>query len=465
MRSRLLIVIMFSLLFTSSSKAEIKQDTLAWQDFMNIVKKNHPVTQKAKLQLELAKARRTQALGGFDPKLGVNYDRKLFDGTEYYAFLTPEVKLPLWFGAELKASFTDASGAYINPENKVPKEGLSYAGISIPVGKGLLMDRRRAGWKQAAIFERASENEQAAILNNLFMEAGESYVNWENKYRIYKTYENTAALAKVRLEAVKVGYMGGDRPAIDTMEAISQLQQRELQLQQSNLEVISALYDLSTYLWLNNTEVVDPGKLNVIPQSAFKLPVITETGIENNPKLKSYDFKLQNLEVERRLKAQSLLPELNLQLGLLNNGRSALSNINPNYWNNNNKIGLQFSIPLTLSTARGELAEAKIKIRETELEQSVVRAELNNKVKQGFAAIKNINGQLKLLKQLYQANKQLLQGEEIRFKLGESSLFLVNARESKLLEVYEKLIETEAKLRKAELKLSWLTGSLIEYLR
>jgi outer membrane protein TolC len=169
--------------------------------------------------------------------------------------------------------------------------------------------------------------------------------------------------------------------------------------------------------------------------------------------------------VERRLKFQSLLPEFNLQLGLLNSGRSALSNINSNYWNNNNKVGLQFSIPLTLSTARGELAEAKIKIRETELEQSVVRVELDNKVKQSLAAIKNTSYQVELLKQLYQANKQLLQGEETRFKLGESSLFLVNARESKLLEVYEKLIETEAKLRKAEIKLNWLTGSLTEYLK
>ena len=461
MTNRFLVAMVLTLLFFSS-KAEIKQDTLSWQDFINIVKKNHPVTQKAKLQLELAKARRTQALGGFDPKLSVNYDRKLFDGTEYYTFLTPEVKLPLWFGAELKASFTDASGAYLNPESKVPKEGLSYAGISIPLGKGLLIDRRRASWKQAAVFERSSENEQAAILNNLFMDASESYIIWENKYRIYKTYENTVTLARVRLEAVKKGYTGGDRPAIDTIEATSQLQQRELQLQQSNLDVISALYDLSTYLWLNSTEAVDPDKLNLVPQIAFTLPVNTEAGIENNPKLKSYDFKLQQLNIERRLKSESLRPELNLQLGLLNNGKSALSNINPTYWNNNNKIGFQFSFPLTLSLARGELAEAKIKIKETELEQSVVRVELDNKVKQGLATINNIGSQLKILKQLYQANKQLLLGEETRFKLGESSLFLVNARESKLLEVYEKLIETETKLRKAELKLSWLKGGLAE---
>ena len=464
MGNKLLLAIILSLLF-SSSNAQVMQDTLSWRDFINIVKKNHPVAARAKLQMELARARRTQALGGFDPKLSFDYDRKLFDGTEYYTFLTPEVKLPLWFGAELKANYSTASGAFINPENKLPKDGLSYAGLSVPLGKGLLMDRRRAAWRQAAIFERASANEQAAILNNLFMEATESYVNWENEYRVYKTFEGTVSLARARFEAVKRGFLGGDRPSIDTVEAASQLQQRELQLQQSRLEVIAALYDLSTHLWLSNTEAVDPDKLNLVPLGAFNLPALANAAIANNPKLRSYDFKLQQLEVERRLKVQSLLPELNLQLGLLNNGRSALSNLNSNYWNDNNKIGFQFSIPLTLSTARGELAEARIKIRDTEFEQSLVRVELDNKLKQSFASINNIESQLQTLKQFYEANKQLLQGEEMRFKLGESSLFLVNARESKLLEVYEKLIETEAKFKKEQLKLLWLNGSLVEALK
>lgn len=463
MRNKFLSALVLSLMFTSPAAA-VTPDTLSWSGFINIIRKNHPVMQRAKLQLDLARAKKTQALGAFDPKLSMDFDRKLFDGTEYYTFLTPGVKLPLWFGAELKASFSDASGAYINPENKVPKEGLSYAGLSIPLGKGLLMDKRRAGWKQALIFEQASENERVAILNNLFMEAGESYINWHNKYRLYKTFESTVELAKVRLDAVKKGYKGGDRPLIDTIEAASQLQQREIQLKLSKLEMITSLYHLSTYLWLDNAEAVDPEKLSIVPQATFILPVAGTT-IQNNPKLRSYDFKLRQLQVERRLKAESLRPELNLQLGLLNNGRSVLSNINPAYWNNNNKVGLQFSFPLTFSTARAELAEAKIKIRETELEQSLAQVELENKLKQTQAAIKNLNEQVLLLQQSYAANEQLLRGEETRFKLGESSLFLVNARESKLLEVNEKLIETEAKLKKAELKLIWMSGALPETVR
>ena len=459
MRSRIVLA-MFLAFCITESQASASPDTLTWEGFVNIIRKNHPVTQKAKLQIELAKARRTQAWGGFDPKLGIDYNRKLFDGTEYYTFLTPEVKLPLWFGAELKASYTEASGAFINPENKVPKEGLSFAGVSIPLGKGLLMDRRRASWRQATIFERASENEQIAILNNLLLEAGESYINWQNSYKIFKTYEGSVSLARVRLEAVKRTFKGGDRPAIDTIEALSVVQQRELQLQQAKLELTTALYDLAVFLWLENNTPVDPDKLAIVPGNGINLPVVALADIQNNPKLRSYDFKLQSLTIERRLKAESLRPELNLQAGILNSGRNGLRNLNANYWNNNNKIGLQFSFPLTFATARGELAEAKIKIRETELEQFVVKSELENKARQNLGAIVSYNGQLKLLRQNYNASEQLLRGEEIRFKLGESSLFLINSRESKLLELNEKLAETEAKLKKAELKSFWLNGTL-----
>ena len=448
------------LFFSGKGIAQELKDSLSWDAFLSIVKKNHPVTAQAKLLNDLARARKTQAWGGFDPKAGLNFDRKIYDGTEYYSFLTPEIKLPLWFGMELKANYTEAEGAYINPENKVPKEGLSYAGLEIPLGKGLIADKRRAALRQARIFEQASQNEQINLMNNLFMEAGESYINWQNKFQVVITYTNALSLAKVRYKAVKDGFLGGDKPAIDTVEALTQVQQREQQLQQAQLDVQQALYDLSTYLWLDNATPVDPDKLNIVPSQAIEIQGSPDADISNNPKLQSYSFKLRDLEIERRLKAQNLLPEFGLQLGLLNKGRSPLRNVNADYWNNNNKVGLRFSLPLTLSTARGELAEAKVKILDTQIEQDLTRNSIQAKYRQNSAELINLRSQLQLLKQTFGANEQLLRGEEMRFRVGESSLFLVNSRETKLLELREKVINTEAKIQKAKLKALWLSGEL-----
>lgn len=438
--------------------------TLTFPDFINIVKKNHPITQQAKLVVDLARAKKKQALGGFDPKLEAEFDRKFYDGTEYYSFLTPQIKLPLWYGIELKGSYSEAEGAFLNPENKLPKEGLSYAGLSFQLGKGLLMDSRRAGFKQATIFEQASENERIKILNDLFQDAGENYINWRNKYLNAKVYDEALSLAKIRFDAVKNGFLGGDKPAIDTVEALVNVQQREVQWQQAQLELQQAKYSLSTFMWLASNLPVDAEKLNIQPGDDVAIPLSPQVDISNNPKLLSYGFKISDLNIERRLKAESLKPELGLTLGLLNQGRVPLRNINPTYWNENNKVNVRFSFPLTFSKARGDLAEAKIKIKQTELERSLVENDLNNKINQNSSELTSLQSQLTTLNQTYKASEQLLKGEEMRFKLGESSLFLVNSRESKLIEVKEKLLAVEAKLKKAQLKVLWLNGLLFKLL-
>ncbi|OAQ41843.1 hypothetical protein A5893_01625 [Pedobacter psychrophilus] len=448
------------MIFVSIANAQSLQDTLTYTNFLSIVKQFHPVVQQANLLNNLARAKRTKALGGFDPKFEAGFDQKYFDGTEYYTFLTPQLKLPLWYGIELKGSYSQAEGAYINPENKIPTEGLGFAGISFELGKGLLMDERRAAIQQAAIFTQSTTNEQIRILNDLFLDAGSQYIDWQNKYKIIKVYEDALELAKVRFEAVKIGYQNGDKPAIDTVEAILIVKQRETSLQQANLEWQSSKFMLSNYLWLANNQAVDPNKLTILPQDTLVFPVVINNAIENNPKFLSYDFKLRDLNVERRLKAEELKPQLNLQLGVLNQGTSLLRNINSNYWQNNNKVNIGFSFPLTFAKARGDLAETKIKIRQTELERDFFGIELQNKIRQNNFEILTLQNQLIILNQTYLSSLQLLRGEELKFKLGESSLFLINSRESKLIEVKEKTLNTELKLEKSKIKSLWLSGTL-----
>lgn len=459
---RKLVVVSF-LVFVSilSSNAQQKTDTLSWSQFKEIIKAYHPIALQANLLDNLAKARLKQAWGNFDPKLSTNFDRKIYSGTNYYQFLTPEVKVPLWYGLELKGNYSEAEGSFVSPENRLPTEGLSFVGLNMSLGKGLLMDKRRAAVKQANIFRESSENEQLLITNNLILDAGEAYLNWQNSYQIFLIFEQVLKLNEVRFKAVKESVEGGDRPAIDTVEAITQIQQRQIQLQQAKLNLQNALFDLGSFMWLPENQPVDVEKLNILPQlQQLEIPQTLNPTIINNPKLLSYGFKLRDLEIERKLKAESLRPTLDLQLGILNSGQNGFRNFNNSYWQNNNKVGLQFSFPLTFSTARGDLAEAKLKIRDTQYEQSLVQNDLQVKFNQNKAEGFTLQAQLTTIKQSVEANRRLVEGEEMRFKFGDSSLFLINARESKLIEAQEKLIETENKIRKNKLKAEWILGGL-----
>jgi outer membrane protein TolC len=54
----------------------------------------------------------------------------------------------------------------------------------------------------------------------------------------------------------------------------------------------------------------------------------------------------------------------------------------------------------------------------------------------------------------------LLDGENSRFDNGESSLFLVNARENRYLDAQIKLRELQSKYFKTEAALKWAVGNI-----
>jgi outer membrane protein TolC len=57
----------------------------------------------------------------------------------------------------------------------------------------------------------------------------------------------------------------------------------------------------------------------------------------------------------------------------------------------------------------------------------------------------------------YQA---LLRSEEIKFAQGEGSLFMINTRETKLLELVQKQVELTLKWYKAKYSVEWSAGLL-----
>ena len=113
------------------------QDTLLlnFREYLGYVKKYHPIARQAELQIGVGQANLMKARGGFDPKLEVDYERKEFKGTEYYDRLNATFKVPTWFGIELKGNFEQNEGAFLNPAETVPTEGLYSAGVSVPVAQ------------------------------------------------------------------------------------------------------------------------------------------------------------------------------------------------------------------------------------------------------------------------------------------------------------------------------------------
>ena len=462
---KLILLLFIDLLLLSSLSGQEK--ILNLDEYLALVKRYHPISLQANLNKEKAFFVRLQAIGGFDPKLEIMRDQKVFNGQTYYDYLVPEVKLPLWYGIDLNGSYTSYNGEFVNPENKVPENGLSFLGLSFPLGKGLLIDERRAALKQASIYQNIAANEQQQMLNDLFVNAANTYIQWLNTWMNTKVYEQAVTLAQIRLNGTKQLLQNGDRPAIDTLEAVILLQTRQQKLVEYRTQLLNKKNDLAAYLWLDQLTPTDPSKIDAVPDEGV-LSLILPDSLLNaeaaviaaaNPEVRNYGFKIAQLEVERRLKLEDIKPTLNFNLGVLNSGRQPFNNLNTNWLQNNQKFGFTFSMPLTFTKQRAAYGLAKIKIKEAKYEQldktNLVAVKWNNYRNE----LNNLEMQVKIHKEMVKNNSALLAGEEIKFKMGESSLFLLNTREQKLLETQEKLNEVSAKRISSIVYLRWISNN------
>jgi outer membrane protein TolC len=154
------------------------------------------------------------------------------------------------------------------------------------------------------------------------------------------------------------------------------------------------------------------------------------------------------LEVERKLKANSLLPKVDV-------GYHYLSE--PNYWNdtnfNNYKVGVNFSYPLFLRKERGGLQLAKFKIQDTQYDLDLERVQLKNKINAQQTEINSLERQRKLIADLVKDYNTMLNSEERLFSFGESSIFLINSRENNLVssQLSELSLENRYLISNAEL--------------
>ena len=412
---------------------------LNYNEFLGYVKKYHPLVKSAQLEINMAQANLMMARGGFDPKIEADFDQKQFKGKEYYSVFNSSFKIPTWYGIEVKAGFDNSEGIFVNPENSLPNQGLTSLGITVPVGQGLFINQRMADLRKAKIQIRLSQAERKLQAIEVLYNASLAYFNWKRNHSEVQLYSNYLDNASVRYKGILTLIKNGDKPAIDSVEAGIVVKTRRWNLEESKLKLAKSKLELSNYLWSDNTiplelqdDVLPENKLELTIGETLKInKLIPDTiSIENHPKINSLENKLAILEVDRKLKANSLLPKMDV-------GYHYLSE--PNYWNdtnfNNYKIGVNFKFPLFLRKERGSLQLAKFKIQDTKLTLDLERIQLKNKITAQQTEIKSIEKQLQLISSLVSGNGQMLQSEERLFSLGESSIFLINARENNLVSI------------------------------
>jgi outer membrane protein TolC len=391
-------------------------------------------------------AQRLAARGGFDPKLMGDWQAKEFKEQRYFQTSEYGVKIPTWFGVEVKGMYKTAQGDFLNPEEKLPKIGQAVVGISAPLLQGLLTDERRAALFRARI---------------VLLEAAKAYFEWFFAAKQLKIQEKAVVLAEKRLSDLKISFRLGDKPAVDTLEAFIQVQERIFDLNEAKLLLQNENLQLSNFLWTEKQQPYTlPSDVQVpIVNTNETLPFlqndVTNLAL-NHPELVQYTYKIKQLEIEKRLKQDKLKPKLNVEYNLLGNGRSFYTDaLLQNY-----KYGVNFSFPILLRQERGNLQMAQIKLDNVALQSKNKQIELQNKINSYFNELNTNRQQLSVFTNVFKSYESLLDAENQKFAIGESSVFLVNARERKLIETEIKLLKIEINQQKLFYALKWAAGKM-----
>lgn len=457
----------FIFLFWSALAVWSQNNILRPESFMLQVLEGHPLAKQAKLIPEFAETYVLKARGGFDPKLNYDLAQKYYGNTMYYSISDAQLKVPTWYGLSLQTGLEQNRGTYLDPQGLTPQNGLWYGGLAANLGNGLLIDERRAELQKAKVYLQSSQLEQRLALNELVLEAGYAYWDWYLQYYAGQILKEALDVGAVRLIAMQRMAELGDRPYIDTVEAAIQYQTRAAALADQEARFAGATAYLNRYLWkadgtpLELDAAAQPLQADSLSIQAPKLIFAGQVDslVEQHPYLGILSYKLDVLAIEKRYNREQLKPQLELKYNFLNEpiqyNPFAQFSINDYRW------GVSAQMPLFLRKERAALQQTKLNIEQTTFERQDRGAELTAKLLASRAEYLNARKQLAIFTENAESTKKLLAAELNLFETGESTLFMVNMRETAAFQAALKVVEYQAKCEQLWLKWEFLQANLV----
>jgi outer membrane protein TolC len=456
MKKRLNCTLGVALVIWSNVLQAQSSDTLTLTAFLQWVKDQHPLAQTAQLYGQLGELEVQSAKGNFDPQLNYMQSEKSVNEKTYFNKQQAQITIPTPLGLDVMGQWENNGGVYVNQEDQTNSNHLLGLGVEVNLLQGLMTDERRVALKQAQLAMKSSQVEKQLLTLDLLNQASQAYLDWQKNVRTLRILEESVQLARLYLNNVKISYEHGEKNMADTLEAHLVYNDRTLLLENAKLETIKSKNNVENFLWnsgvpvaLRNTVLPQNEVMEGMQENLILSPV-------SHPLLEKKSIAIQQLQVDQKIKIEKIKPKLKLKYQPLLSTTSFASAYSPNGY----KYGLQFSTPLYLRQERANLSKNKLKILEAQNDLNNKKQEWTNKLKSNLSAQINYQMQITIQKKNAVGYRTVLEIENEKFNMGESSVFLVNKRQEKLLECQLKLVELEYKYQIEQIEYLYLTQQL-----
>ncbi len=437
---------------------------LTYNEFIENLILFHPIAKKAALQENIAAAEWLSSKGQLDPKLAFNWNEKNFDKKLYYQVYQGKFKIPTRLGIDVVGGYENSDGVFLNPERKTDEFGLWHLGVEINLLQGLITNERSIALRKAKVYQKMTENERLLILNELILDASYAYFKWVEYFFSMEVYEKNKDLASQYLNNTKISFLNGEKSEMDTLEAHILLQDAENSWQKNYSKYTKSQLKLENFLWFDDVPLALASNTFPVSYEENILEISAATNIEalvnQNPSVLHSLNKKEIYEIEQRLKREKLKPKLKAKYNPLL--ATSTNSVTPNFALSDYKWGIDFSMPLLFRKERADLQKSEIKIKETVLDIDNKKNKLSNKIENSIVQLDILNQQINLLERNVVGYQKLLDGENEKFKYGESSIFLLNKRQEKYINGLLKLIKLHIETKQEKLNYLFLTNGFLK---
>ncbi|MBY0549522.1 MAG: TolC family protein [Candidatus Obscuribacterales bacterium] len=448
----------------SATAVIARRDELQFEPFLASVDAFYPQLDAADSRRRIASARRLEVQGAFDPVLTTLDGFTLMQNTSKFAtrkrvvFNQPGLEIPFRSGVRILSTYR------YNPRSAQSNfietgYGGEYAGgVGVPLLRGLIVNERETNEKVAKIEEPVATQTFSLTRLDILLRASLSYWNWVGAQRKLEVTRKLVQLSELLVAVAGKRAQAGDLPRIDVTEAEEDIQRRKADQIAADLDFKRATFELSVYLFDNNRRPCPYlSETNVPPQ--WPLPqqfTVEQTeacvakAIARRPELKRIGLQRNQARLRLKLAKNDLLPQADaLYTQGYDTGQSGIGNVY--------RMQVNFSEPLFLRGARGRMKANEFNIDALNSEEIAERQRLVAEVMTAAAAINAAHQRyLAVQLQTVKAN-EVYQGEQRRFSMGDSTVFLVTQRERQLFDARINLINTQVEYLQALARMRALT--------
>jgi outer membrane protein TolC len=437
---------------------------LTLQSVLTQVEEGHPLLKGSQTEKMVASGKLLKALGEFEPTIVNDWELERLakeNKNENVGFNDTFVKMKHKSGVRGFAGFRAGIGDVRVADLGIGQSNQPLLGIAIPLLRGLNTNPAHAELKKSNLADKQAKLEIQQTRQELYFGAATQYWDWVAAWKFMEIQRKAVVVAEERSAQLTRQGSAGSIATFDVDEGMQEVQRRRDGLIKVMRKVDEEKLKLALFLWEDNL-LNSPNnfKAPLFPpaQKIYSLHAMQkgkQHAANARPELKMVNLEAELNQIDLELAENNLLPDLTVEAEPTRKPGEFVLGLGY-------RFGVRLSFPFYQRKARGELLQETGKAQRIKLLQRYQLRKVFLDVENAHSAVTRAEERIKVSKKALLLAKKLEKGERTRFKLGATTLLIVNMRERNVLHAAREWITAMADYQKAQALYQWSTGEWVD---